>query len=103
MAYRIAKMSSIANVPVEVTEISFWTAENPSTWEPTMTDEAAQAEAFEKMLKTYFSHPAVTSSLLWGFGECWACGAGAWLEVTPVRHGVVEVARCTRSGKIYQQ
>ena len=70
MAYRIAKMSSIVNLPVEITEISFWTSENPVTWEHTMTDEAAQADAFQKMLTTYFSHPNVTSSLLWGFGEC---------------------------------
>lgn len=69
MAYRIEKLSSLLGLPVEVSEISFHTAEDPNTWQQYMTDEAAQADAFEKMLTTYFSHPKVTAMLLWGFGE----------------------------------
>lgn len=69
MAYRIEKMSSLLGLPVEVSEISFHTAEDPKTWKQNMTDEVAQADAFEKMLTTYFSHPKVTAMLLWGFGE----------------------------------
>lgn len=67
LAYRIDKMSSLLNIPVEMSEISFHTFEDPNTWQQTMTDEAAQADAFEKMLTTYFSHPKVTALLLWGF------------------------------------
>lgn len=66
-------MSSLLNIPVEMSEISFHTFEDPNTWQQTMTDEAAQADAFEKMLTTYFSHPKVTALLLWGFGEYCSC------------------------------
>jgi GH35 family endo-1,4-beta-xylanase len=77
LAYRIDKLSTLLGLPVEVTEISFHTAEDQTTWQQTMTDEAAQADAFEKMLTTYFSHPKVTAMLLWGFGECCCqCGNG---------------------------
>eukprot|EP00775_Hariotina_reticulata_P012467 gene12467-12602_t len=67
MAYRIDMISRLLELPVEVTEVSFWSSEDPVTYEPFMNDEAAQADGFQKMLTTYFSHPNVTAVLLWGF------------------------------------
>lgn len=70
MAYRLEKLSALLNnLPIEVTEVSFHSYEDPKTWQQTMTDEAAQADGFNKMLTTYFSHPRVNAVLLWGFGE----------------------------------
>lgn len=69
MAYRLAKLSTWLDLPVEVTEISFWSEQDTTTWENHMTDEAAQAAAFVAMLRTYFSHPNVTLALLWGFAD----------------------------------
>lgn len=68
MAYRIDMISRLLGLPVEVTEVSFWSSEDPVTFEPAMNDEAAQADGFLKMLTTYFSHPKVSAVLLWGFG-----------------------------------
>ncbi|MCR5377874.1 MAG: endo-1,4-beta-xylanase [Fibrobacter sp.] len=60
---RLDKIASLG-LPIKVTELDF------GTWDQGMTlTEKGQADAYEKFIRSAFSHPAINGIVLWGFWD----------------------------------
>jgi len=60
---RLDKIASLG-LPIKVTELDF------GTWDQGMTlSEKGQADAYEKFIRSAFSHPAINGIVLWGFWD----------------------------------
>ncbi|MCQ2055734.1 MAG: endo-1,4-beta-xylanase [Fibrobacter sp.] len=60
---RLDKLAALG-LPIKVTELDF------GTWDTGMTlTEEEQANAYEKSIRTFFSHPAINGIVMWGFWD----------------------------------